>query len=104
MRPEFELPLRTKAFREMSSCTNQNSLGKIFVTNHCPTAYYERIGALPVKAADSTREEVVSDHRAEPPAADEPSPKTEQFLNLLGAHERSLFAYVYSLAPNWQDA
>jgi RNA polymerase sigma-70 factor, ECF subfamily len=30
--------------------------------------------------------------------------ETEQFLNLLGAHERSLFAYVYSLAPNWQDA
>jgi RNA polymerase sigma-70 factor, ECF subfamily len=31
-------------------------------------------------------------------------PKTEKFLQLLGAHERSLFAYVYSLAPNWQDA
>lgn len=36
---------------------------------------------------------------------DAPSnPKTEQFLKLLGAHERSLFAYVYALAPNWQDA
>jgi RNA polymerase sigma-70 factor (ECF subfamily) len=34
----------------------------------------------------------------------QPSPKTEQFLQLLGAHERSLFAYVYALAPNWQDA
>jgi RNA polymerase sigma-70 factor, ECF subfamily len=33
-----------------------------------------------------------------------PGPKTEQFLQLLGAHERSLFAYVYALAPNWQDA
>ena len=32
------------------------------------------------------------------------SPKTEQFLELLGAHERSLFAYVYALSPNWQDA
>src|SRR5256885_7293338 len=32
------------------------------------------------------------------------NPKTEQFLKLLGAHERSLFAYVYALAPNWQDA
>jgi RNA polymerase sigma-70 factor (ECF subfamily) len=30
--------------------------------------------------------------------------KTEQFLKLLGAHERSLFAYVYAIAPNWQDA
>jgi len=37
-------------------------------------------------------------------ATDGPSPKTEQFLKLLGAHERSLFAYVYSLAPSWQDA
>ena len=36
-----------------------------------------------------------------PPASD---PKTEQFLKLLGAHERSLFAYVYAIAPNWQDA
>ena len=33
-----------------------------------------------------------------------PTPKTEQFLELLGACERSLFAYVYALAPNWQDA
>ena len=32
------------------------------------------------------------------------NPKTEQFLKLLGACERSLFAYVYALAPNWQDA
>jgi DNA-directed RNA polymerase specialized sigma24 family protein len=31
-------------------------------------------------------------------------PKTEEFLRLLGAHERNLFAYVYALAPNWQDA
>ncbi len=31
-------------------------------------------------------------------------PKTEQFLELLGAHERRLFAYVYALSPNWQDA
>jgi RNA polymerase sigma-70 factor, ECF subfamily len=46
----------------------------------------------------------VSDRQTELPAADGPGPKTEQFLNLLGAHERSLFAYVYSLAPNWQDA
>ena len=35
---------------------------------------------------------------------DQKDPKTEQFLNLLGAHERSLFAYVYALAPNWLDA
>ena len=31
-------------------------------------------------------------------------PKTEEFLRLLGAHERSLFAYVYALAPGWEDA
>jgi RNA polymerase sigma-70 factor (ECF subfamily) len=37
-------------------------------------------------------------------AGDGPSPKTEQFLKLLGAHERSLFAYVFALAPSWQDA
>jgi RNA polymerase sigma-70 factor (ECF subfamily) len=33
-----------------------------------------------------------------------PTPQTEHFLRLLGAHERGLFAYVYALAPNWQDA
>jgi RNA polymerase sigma-70 factor (ECF subfamily) len=33
-----------------------------------------------------------------------PTPQTEQFLKLLGAHERNLFAYVYALTPNWQDA
>jgi RNA polymerase sigma-70 factor, ECF subfamily len=32
------------------------------------------------------------------------SPKTEEFLGLLGAHERNLFTYVYALAPNFQDA
>jgi RNA polymerase sigma-70 factor (ECF subfamily) len=37
-------------------------------------------------------------------AAPEPlGPKTEQFLKLLGAHERRLFAYVYALTTNWQD-
>jgi RNA polymerase sigma-70 factor (ECF subfamily) len=30
--------------------------------------------------------------------------QTEQFLKLLGSHERSLFAYVYALTPCWQDA
>jgi RNA polymerase sigma-70 factor, ECF subfamily len=34
----------------------------------------------------------------------ERGPKTEEFLRLLGAHERSLFTYVYALAPGWQDA
>ena len=37
-------------------------------------------------------------------SSDRADPKTEQFLKLLGAHERSLFAYVYALAPNWEDA
>jgi RNA polymerase sigma-70 factor (ECF subfamily) len=37
-------------------------------------------------------------------ASTEPGdPKTEQFLKLLGAHERRLFAYVYALTTNWQD-
>jgi RNA polymerase sigma-70 factor (ECF subfamily) len=34
----------------------------------------------------------------------EPSPRTLELLSLLGAHERSLFAYVCALSPNWQDA
>lgn len=34
----------------------------------------------------------------------EPSPRTVELLKLLGTHERSLFAYVYALTPNWQDA
>lgn len=37
-------------------------------------------------------------------STDRPDPKTERFLTLLGAHERNLFAYVYGLTPNWQDA
>ncbi len=37
-------------------------------------------------------------------STDTADPKTEHFLKLLGAHERSLFAYVYALSPNWQDA
>jgi RNA polymerase sigma-70 factor (ECF subfamily) len=37
-------------------------------------------------------------------SSDQPKPQTEQFLKLLGAHERSLFSYVYALTPNWQDA
>jgi RNA polymerase sigma-70 factor (ECF subfamily) len=35
---------------------------------------------------------------------DQADPKTERFLKLLGAHERSLFAYVYGLTPSWPDA
>lgn len=38
------------------------------------------------------------------PLVDQRNPKTEQFLELLGAHERSLFAYVYALTYSWQDA
>jgi RNA polymerase sigma-70 factor, ECF subfamily len=37
-------------------------------------------------------------------SSDPTDPKTEQFLKFLGAHERTLFAYVYALVPNWQDA
>lgn len=33
-----------------------------------------------------------------------PDRNTERFLELLGAHERSLFTYVYALAPSWSDA
>jgi RNA polymerase sigma-70 factor, ECF subfamily len=31
-------------------------------------------------------------------------PQTERFLQLLGANDRGLFAYVYALTANWQDA
>jgi RNA polymerase sigma-70 factor, ECF subfamily len=34
----------------------------------------------------------------------EPTARTVELLNLLGPQERSLFAYVYALTPNWQDA
>jgi RNA polymerase sigma-70 factor (ECF subfamily) len=44
--------------------------------------------------------EVPSNFSSVPPSG----PLTEQFLRLLGAHERGLFAYVYALTPNWQDA
>lgn len=46
----------------------------------------------------------MSEFGADNSAADGHGPKTEAFLSLLGAHERSLFAYVYALAPGWQDA
>jgi RNA polymerase sigma-70 factor (ECF subfamily) len=36
-------------------------------------------------------------------SAESAGPKTEQFLKLLGAHERRLFSYVYALTTNWQD-
>jgi RNA polymerase sigma-70 factor (ECF subfamily) len=49
-------------------------------------------------------EVLVREGGSDPSSYERPSPKTEQFLKLLGAHERSLFAYVYALAPNWQDA
>jgi RNA polymerase sigma-70 factor, ECF subfamily len=38
------------------------------------------------------------------PSEREPSPRTVELLRLLGMHERSLFAYVYALTPNWEDA
>jgi RNA polymerase sigma-70 factor (ECF subfamily) len=37
-------------------------------------------------------------------ASNEPDPRTAELLRLLGTHERGLFAYVYALIPNWQDA
>jgi RNA polymerase sigma-70 factor (ECF subfamily) len=46
----------------------------------------------------------LDDNGADFSSTDLPNPKTERFLNLLGAHERNLFAYVYGLTPNWQDA
>lgn len=55
-----------------------------------------------------TREEAevfaLSEAESDKLAVPEGGPKTEEFLRLLGAHERNLFAYVYALAPNWQDA
>ncbi len=37
-------------------------------------------------------------------AISEPTRRTLELLSLLGAHERSLFAYVCALTPHWQDA
>jgi RNA polymerase sigma-70 factor (ECF subfamily) len=42
--------------------------------------------------------------KAEPSNVAEPSKRTLELLSLLGANERSLFAYVCALSPNWQDA
>jgi RNA polymerase sigma-70 factor, ECF subfamily len=36
-------------------------------------------------------------------AANTSDQKTEQFVKLLGAHERTLFEYVLALTGNWQD-
>jgi RNA polymerase sigma-70 factor (ECF subfamily) len=46
----------------------------------------------------------LSEEGAAPAGGAQPGPKTEQFLKLLGAHERSLFTYVYALTLNVQDA
>jgi RNA polymerase sigma-70 factor (ECF subfamily) len=37
-------------------------------------------------------------------ASNGPDSRTVELLRLLGTHERNLFAYVYALTPNWQDA
>ncbi len=49
-------------------------------------------------------EYVVSESDSHSSAFNEPTPRTLELLSLLGAHERSLFAYVCALTPNWQDA
>lgn len=41
---------------------------------------------------------------SEPSRSSEPTPRTLELLSLLGTHERSLFAYVCALSPNWADA
>ena len=46
----------------------------------------------------------MSDSDLDSSASNEPTPRTLELLTLLGAHERSLFAYVCALTPNWQDA
>jgi RNA polymerase sigma-70 factor (ECF subfamily) len=46
----------------------------------------------------------LSDSASLPAEEAGPDPKTERFLELLGAHERSLFAYVYAMSPAWADA
>lgn len=53
---------------------------------------------------ETDREVAVDEAGSESVSPEGSSPKTEEFLRLLGAHERSLFAYVYALAPGWQDA
>ena len=45
----------------------------------------------------------MNDSNGEISSSEKAVPKTEHFLKLLGAHERSLFAYVYALTTNWQD-
>jgi RNA polymerase sigma-70 factor, ECF subfamily len=49
-------------------------------------------------------EESVSEAEFGPRPTNEPTPRTVELLRLLGAHERSLFAYVHALTPSWQDA
>jgi len=49
-------------------------------------------------------EELVSEAESGPRPSHEPTPRTVELLRLLGAHERSLFAYVHALTPSWQDA
>src|SRR5262245_9091426 len=62
------------------------------------------IGELRICASDPKAEGHVLDDVTDSVSPSVGDPKTEQFLRLLGAHERSLFAYVYAIAPNWQDA
>lgn len=53
---------------------------------------------------ERAEDDALDEARSENSPIPNEGPKTEEFLRLLGAHERNLFAYVYALAPNWQDA
>jgi RNA polymerase sigma-70 factor (ECF subfamily) len=57
-----------------------------------------------VEREERAEDDALDEARSENSPIPNEGPKTEEFLRLLGAHERNLFAYVYALAPNWQDA
>jgi RNA polymerase sigma-70 factor, ECF subfamily len=46
----------------------------------------------------------VKDSESDCQISREADPRTEQFLQLLGLHERNLFTYVFALVPTWADA
>jgi hypothetical protein len=79
--------------------------GRFRVTTGALAAYRSAVGTV---SCGGTREEAednaLNETGVDNSEVPEGGPKTEEFLRLLGAHERNLFAYVYALAPNWQDA
>jgi RNA polymerase sigma-70 factor (ECF subfamily) len=69
----------------------------------CLKGQYRRPPSGPA-ASGVGRSQFVDDLAANDRQATPSDPKTQQFLKLLGAEERSLFSYVYALTMNWEDA